>query len=306
MSTIGFIGAGKMGLGAVLNLRKSGYETQVLVRANRQNEDELVSSGAAITKNLRNCIKGHQIVFMCLPSLAAWHDVIAAIDVHAEPGTVVVDLTSAQPDLTAETAERLNCRNIGFVDAPMLKGPAAARAGTIQLLVGGKPNHIKTVMPQLQAISEAQYLTGQPGSGHALKLINNAVTLTNSAIVYEALALAASMGIDLELAHTAMRESAAGSKRLDAIAPVLISGEHSPSFDVATALKDLELYTSLARAKGALSHAGCGAKAIYQLGVMLGLQDKPVTQLGEMLFDLNSGNIGSAGAPGTIRLKSKI
>ena len=73
-----------------------------------------------------------------------------------------------------------------------------------------------------------------------------------------------------------------------------------PSFDVGTALKDLELYNDMARSEGSLTFAGAGARTIYKLGESMGLASAPVTQLGEMLFDLNSGKIDDVGAPGTI------
>jgi 3-hydroxyisobutyrate dehydrogenase-like beta-hydroxyacid dehydrogenase len=300
MPKVGFIGAGKMGVGVALNLLNAGHDCTVLVRENRQFADELSNARAILTGDLKDCITGQSVVFLCLPSMVAWQEITDCIKKSATPGTIIVDLTSARPDLTAEMARSLAERDIGFVDAPMLKGPPAARAGTIQLLVGGRNEDIDAVMPLLKTVSEAQHQTGGPGTGHALKLLNNAVTLTNSAIVYETFALAATMGINLPLVHTAMRESAAGSKRLDAIAPVLISGDHAPSFDVGTALKDLELYNDMARAEGILTFTGAGARTLYKMGSMMGLANAPVSQLGEMLFDLNSGKIDNVGAPGTI------
>lgn len=305
MAKIGFIGAGKMGVGVVLNLCAAGHDLTVLLRANRQFEAEISEAGAAITSELSDCIAEQDHVFMCLPSMDAWQEVVSEVDRFAKSCAFVVDLTSARPDLTEKVSEKLRQKGIGFIDAPMLKGPSAARAATIQLLVGGNADDITSVMPLLEAISEEQHLTGASGTGHALKLINNAVTLTNSAIVYETFALAASMGIDLTLAHRAMQGSAASSKRLDAIAPVLISGKHTPSFDIGTALKDLELYTEMVRNKGTLSPVGSGAQTIYRLGTMFGLQDAPVTRLGEMLFDLNSGKIDDVGDPGTIHKNSQ-
>ncbi len=294
-----------MGVGVTLNLLKAGHDCTVLIRQNRKFADELAQAGATLTNNLNDCIAKQNVIFLCLPSIEAWQEITASIGERANSGSVVVDLTSARPDLTVDLARSLAEQEIGFVDAPMLKGPPAARAGTIQLLVGGQNKDVNTVMPLLEVISEAQHLTGGSGTGHALKLLNNAVTLTNSAIVYETFALAATMGIDLPLVHTAMRESAAGSKRLDAIAPVLISGEHPPSFDIGTALKDLELYNDMARAEGTLTFAGGGARSLYKMGQMLGLGDTPVTRLGEMLFDLNSGNIDNVGLPGSISKSSK-
>lgn len=300
MTHIGFIGAGKMGSGVVLNLQKVGHDCTVLVRENRTFTAELADCGALLVADLEDCLLRQDVIFLCLPSMPSWSEVTQFLCSRAKAGALldgalVIDLTSARPDATAALAGELAALDIGFIDAPMLKGPAASRSATIQLLVGGTPSNVERALPYLTSISEAQHVTGGPGTGHALKLINNAVTLTNSAIVYETFALAAHMGIDLELAYTAMRQSAAGSKRLDAIAPTLMSGDHSPSFDVATALKDLELYNDMARQEGALSFSGSSARHLYQLGAMLGLSQSPVTQLGEMMFDLTQGRCQEPG-----------
>jgi 3-hydroxyisobutyrate dehydrogenase-like beta-hydroxyacid dehydrogenase len=293
-----------MGRGVVHNLLRNNHEVTVHVRSEASQAQALVSSGAMLSPSLDECLTGKQVVFLCLPSMEAWDEVLEAALVGVTPGTLLIDLTSAHPARTRSIQAHLATRGCGFVDAPMLKGPAAAMAGEIQLLVGGDDGDVAKALPILREISEAQYRTGGPGSGHALKLINNAVTLTNSAIIYESFAVAALLGVDLGLAHKAMDNSAASSKRLNAIAPVLISGRHAPSFDISTALKDLELYCDMVKEAGGLSFAAVGARSLYRLGNSYGLGATPVTYLAELLFDLMSGKVDTPGQTPSIHLNT--
>lgn len=286
---IGFIGAGKMGVGIVSNLLKAGHIVTILQHKNPDNPAKLDKEGAHVTNDLATCVADQDVLFTCLPSMKSWEDIYSRIEQDVSKGTLVIDLTSAQPQRTAQMAASLADKGIDLVDAPMLRGPSAARNASIHLLVGGAEHAIERAMPLFSQISEQIYQTGGPGTGHALKLINNAVTLSNSAIVYEAFALAAHLGIDLDLAWKAMDASAASSKRLNAIAPILISGEHPPSFDVGTALKDIELYSDMAKNAEALSISGAATCDLYRLGQSFGLGDQPVTRLGELLFGLYSG-----------------
>ncbi len=297
---IGFIGAGKMGRGVVHNLLGQDHDVTVHLRSKTSLAQELETSDAVLTHSLEECLTDKAIVFLCLPSMKAWDQVMEAALASLTAGTLVIDLTSAHPVKTRHAQASLADIQCRLVDAPMLKGPTAAKSGEIHLLVGGSAPDVEAALPVLRQISEAQYLAGGPGSGHALKLINNAVTLTNSAIVYETFAIAAQMGVDLELAQKAMDSSAASSKRLNAIAPILITGDHTPSFDIGTALKDLELYCDMVEDNGGLSFAGAGSRELYRLGQSYGLGGTPVTYLAEMLFDLMSGDVQTPGQSASI------
>lgn len=305
MQSIAFFGAGKMGAGVAMNLIKAGHILTLFQHRHTHPLRPLLAAGASASGSVDDCLIGNEVIFTCLPSMQSWEEVFRQIAAAGDEGSLVIDLTSGRPERTRAVASELLSRNISLVDAPMLKGPSAARDATIQLLVGGDPTAVDRAAALFTTISEAQYRTGGPGTGHALKLINNAVTLTNSAIVYETFALAAKLGIDLDLMHRAMNASAASSKRLNTIAPVLISGKHPPSFDIGTALKDLELYGDMIRDSDTISFAGEASRQLYRMGAMLGLGDQPVTRLGEMLFDLYTDGSAGTGRSSSIHTAQK-
>lgn len=305
MLKVGFVGAGKMGVGVAANLAQHDNQITVLARAQESLANSLLGPNLRLTSSLSDCLSGMDFIFLCLPSMSSWAEVTSQALTDCTPTAGIIDLTSAAPSQSRLFQSKAKEQGISFVDAPMLKGPAAAARAEIQLLVGGDAADVDRAMPLLEQVSEAQFRTGEPGSGHALKLLNNAVTLTNSAVVYETFALAAKLGVDLRMAHQAMSASAASSKRLNAIAPVLMSGEHLPSFDVSTALKDLELYCEMVRDAGSLSFSAAGARTLYRLGEMFGLSDEPVTRLAEMMFDFSAGHIDGAGMSNSIHNHAK-
>jgi 3-hydroxyisobutyrate dehydrogenase-like beta-hydroxyacid dehydrogenase len=55
------------------------------------------------------------------------------------PGTTWIDMTSNSPNAVTEIRNALLDRGVQVLDAPAGGGVAAARQGSLQLLVGGKP-----------------------------------------------------------------------------------------------------------------------------------------------------------------------
>ncbi len=125
-----------------------------------------------------------------------------------------------------------------------------------------------------------------------MKLINNAVTLTNSAILYEAFAVAKKSGIDLNMLYQAMDASAASSKRLHGIAPLLIEDEHPISFTLNVASKDLVLYSAFAGESGVPTLVSDAAKNQYKLAKSMGYGDQNVTRIATALAKLAGVTFG--------------
>lgn len=93
-------------------------------------------------------------------------------------------------------------------------------------------------LPIINTFSSKVLTSGGPGTGHTVKLLNNAVTLTNSATLLETFAVANSQGIDWKLLTEVMGSSGAASQRLTAIAPKLMAGDKTVNFALGTATKD--------------------------------------------------------------------
>ena len=65
---IGFIGAGLMGHGMVLNLLKGGHEVHVIAHRNRAPNEDLLSKGAREAGSLEEIAHTSDCIVLCLSS----------------------------------------------------------------------------------------------------------------------------------------------------------------------------------------------------------------------------------------------
>lgn len=98
-------------------------------------------------------------------------------------GTVWLDFTSGNPDLSYKLSEKLEKYEVGFVDAPMSGGVRGARHSTLSIMYSGEQVHVDKVIGIIEAVGKKLlYIDKKAGSGHAVKAINNLIYGCNLAI----------------------------------------------------------------------------------------------------------------------------
>ena len=294
-STIGLIGAGLMGRGIGKTLMEKGYSLQVVAHRNRGPVDELIALGATEAPSIAALAAAGDFIITCLPSIPSVTAVFEGpngVLATARRGCAIIDTTTSDPELTRRLHGLARERGLHLVDAPLLGRPNQTWDGTISLAVGGDPDALAQCKPVLEAFSKQRFMTGGPGSGHTVKLINNAVTLTNSAILYEAFTVARKQGVDLETLYGVLDTSMASSKRLHAIAPALIKDDHTKTFGLSVATKDVVLYSALTTALGVPSLVGDSTRQLYQLACAMGFGDENVTRIATALATLAGTRFG--------------
>ena len=92
---------------------------------------------------------------------------------------------------------------------------------------------------------------GRAGQATFLKLVANLLVGLHSAAAAEALELARSGGLDLDLVLDVLTSSAASSRMLEVRGPLVARGEFPPQMKLDLFLKDLRLIREAAEAAGA-------------------------------------------------------
>ena len=287
--SIGLIGAGLMGIGIGESLLRNHFPLLVLAHKNRVNIEELKRKGASEADSISELIKNSNVIITCLPSIISVEEVYEGkngIVQNAAEGTVVIDTTTSDPKLTRSLHAKAEHNGLHLIEAPLLGPPAKTKDGTISVAVGGTETGIEKALPILEAFTGNIFKAGGPGSGHTIKLINNAVTLTNSAILYETFSVARKMGVDLNTLYEVLDTSMASSKRLHVIGPALIHDDHEMRFAIDVATKDLVLYTEVAGKSGVPIVVGEAAKIQYRLSQSLGYGSENVTKIASALAEL--------------------
>lgn len=245
---IGFIGLGLMGQGFTARLAERGYRVTGY-DIDRSKIEKAAGHGVRPAGSPAEVTGESDVVLLCVVSTAAVGDVVegaGGVLEAAAPGKLLVDHSTTELEATKRLAGRLAAKGMGWVDAPVSGGPAAARAGTLAIMAGGADADIARIAPAMADLSAGFTHFGPVGAGQVAKMVNQILVLNNYAVLAEALALAEAGGIDAAKIPGALAAGHAGSNMLKAIYPRMVARDFAPQGYARQVLKDLDMLHDLA------------------------------------------------------------
>ncbi|WP_442583740.1 NAD(P)-dependent oxidoreductase [Mesorhizobium sp. ASY16-5R] len=271
---VAFIGLGMMGLPMASRLVAAGFS----VHGSDLSEQALAvfaAAGGIGCTSARKAAEEASIVITMLPNGAIVRDALLGSGGAAlalSPGSLVIDMSSSAPMETRRLAENLSVRNISLVDAPVSGGVKRAISGTLAIMAGGDPVQIERARPLLAAMGSTIIHTGEPGSGHAVKALNNYVSAAGLVAACEAVLIAEKFGVDPNVLVDVLNVSTGKNNSTELkLKPFILSGSFASGFSMALMAKDLRTAADLSEqlgvdAKGAQNAAALWAEAAATLG----------------------------------------
>ena len=195
---VGFIGLGFMGQGMATNILAKGFPLTVFAHRKREAVEDLVGKGAFEARSAGELAARSDIIFLCVSGAEQVDDLVRRSDGLASgavAGSIIVDCTTSAPSTLLALAEAFP--KLTFVDSPLGRSPKEAWAGELAVMVGSSEETLETILPVLSTFATTIQHAGPPGSGHALKLVNNVVSLGYAAIYSEAMVLAKKAGLGI-------------------------------------------------------------------------------------------------------------
>ena len=227
LQRVGCIGLGLMGKPMAMRLLAAGYQLAVHNRSQGAVR-ELVARGATACTTSREVAEGSEVIITMLPDAPDVELVLLGANgilEGAAPGSIVIDMTSNNPEVSARLAARLRNKQVGMLDAPVSGGDVGARAGTLSIMVGGPRQTLETCRPILAVLGHKIVHAGeQVGMGGHVKLANQILVATTLAGMGEALVYGAKAGIDPAIVVEAMSAGLARCGSLDVKAPKVLAG----------------------------------------------------------------------------------
>lgn len=246
---VGWIGTGVMGLSMCGHVLDAGYAVTVHNRT-RARAEPLLEKGAAWAVTPAEVAAASDVVCSIVGYPADVREVIlgeaGALEGAAE-GSVIVDLTSSEPSLAIEIAERAAEKGVAAIDAPVSGGDVGAKNATLSIMVGGDESAVERVRPLLEVFGKTIVRQGGPGSGQHTKVVNQTLIASGMIGVCEALLYAYKAGLDLETVLESVAPGAAGSWSLTNYAPRMLKGDFEPGFVVEHFVKDMGIALAEAR-----------------------------------------------------------
>lgn len=249
---IGWIGTGVMGANMCGHLIDAGFSATVYNRS-RNKADGLLAKGAQWADGPRAVAEASDVVISIVGFPNDVREVILGDDgalAGSKEGNVLVDMTTSDPSLAIEIADRARQRGVFSIDAPVSGGDVGAREARLSIMIGGEQEAVDALQPVWQAMGKTIVHQGGPGAGQHTKMVNQTLIASNMVGVCEALLYAYKAGLDLTTVMESVASGAAGSWSLSNLGPRIIANNFDPGFFVEHFLKDMAIALSEARRMG--------------------------------------------------------
>ncbi len=273
MTRIAFIGLGNMGGGMCANLAKAGHAVTAF-DLNTDAVAAVAAKGARAASSIAGAVNDADVVVSMLPAgkhvLSVYFspDGVAA---HAPKGALFIDCSTIAVGHAREAHAQAEAAGYLMVDAPVSGGTAAAEAGTLTFMAGGRAEAYAKAEPILKGMGKNTFHAGAAGNGQAAKIANNMLLGISMIATCEAFNLAEKLGLDAETFYNIASVSSGQCWSMTSYCPAPGPVPASPAnrdykagFAVAMMLKDLHLAAGAARDAGAEIRLGEMAEAIYQ------------------------------------------
>ena len=249
---VAFIGMGTMGAPMALNLMKAGHEVTVHNRT-REREEPVAQAGAKRAASPKEAAAGAEVVITCVsdtPDVEAMIMGEEGVIQSAQPGTIVIDMSTISPVATQKMARALADKGVKMMDAPVSGGSEGAQKGTLTIMAGGQEEDLEKVRPVLEAMGASITLMGPVGSGQMTKAINQIAISGTYMALAEGLTLGLKAGLDLEKVCQAISGGVAGSWILQNRSGNMIKNEYPLGFKTSLHHKDLGIALDTAKELG--------------------------------------------------------
>lgn len=248
MAKVSFIGLGIMGSGMVSNLVKAGHDVTAWNRTDSKYK-EIEKVGAKTVTDPTQLLAGADFLMYCLADDAAVDAVFLrspSLASKVEKGTIVIDLSTIDPETSAAERKIYEDHGIAFLDAPVFGTKGEARDGGLWIVIGGAEDVYKKSLPVLEPISETLHYMGVGGNGTKMKLVGNLLVASQIVSIGEALTLAKKAGLDLTKVLEVAAVADFKTPIYAGVGAGVIKNDYEVNFPLKLMLKDARLIQAFA------------------------------------------------------------
>jgi 2-hydroxy-3-oxopropionate reductase len=246
---VALIGAGAMG--GAIGARLVGTGTLLTVfDLDPAKVAVLVDKGATAATSAAAAATGARAVILSLNSPKVVRAAVfgpGGVAEGAAAGTLIIDMSSIDPEATKALAADARAKGLRWVDSPLSGGIPKAATGDLTLMQGGDVHDVSEAQNVLKRVASNQTRMGDAGAGQTTKLINQVLCGLNFLAVAEATALAEAAGVDARMIPQALKGGRADSALLQEYMPRFAARDYRRTGRIDNMVKDLNGAQDLAR-----------------------------------------------------------
>jgi len=283
---VGFIGLGLMGRPLALHLARAGHTLHLWARRPASLEPfkdvdaHCHASAAEVAKHAEIVITmvadAPDVRAVCLGA----EGIAAGAMLKNEPGLIVVDMSTINPNAAREIGGELAAKGIDFLDAPVSGGEVGAINAALTIMVGGKPEVFDRVKPLFEKMGKSVTLIGACGAGQVAKACNQILTGVGVMAVAEAFNFATKSGVDAAKVREALLGGFAYSRILENHGQRMLDRNFKPGFKAWMHQKDLRIVMEEAHRLGLMLPSAAATAQLFNAIVGSGMgEDDSVAAL---------------------------
>jgi 2-hydroxy-3-oxopropionate reductase len=246
---VALIGAGAMGGAIGTRLVKTGNVVTVF-DLDPEKRAVLTALGAKEAETAAQATAASDIVILSLNSPKIVREAVFGTDgvaAGAKPGTLIIDMSSIDPEATKELASDATEKGLRWVDSPLSGGAPKALIGELTLMAGGSEADVADAYKVLKHVASNYTHMGPVGAGQTTKLINQVLCGLNFLAVAEATQLALDAGVNAAKIPQALKGGRADSAILQEYMPRFVTKDYRRTGRIDNMVKDLNGAQDLAR-----------------------------------------------------------
>ena len=279
---LGVIGLGNIGGAIAANLIADGHHVSVF-DTDELRRGAVVGLGARAAHSPAEVGARSAITFASLPTPAVVDAVATEWLTGAEPGSILVDLSTNAPATIRAIGSRLEAAGRCFLECPLTGGAPGAQARMLVFMVGGEAAVFERVAPLLSTLGRATFHVGPLGLGNVAKLVNSLLAFTSTWVSLETLAVAAMAGLDMRTMVEVVRTGGATNFFIDRMVELVNERGRPTQFALALAAKDAGLFLDVARECGVPTPAAAQVAQAFVGAVGAGMGEQDFTDLVELV-----------------------
>jgi len=237
--SVGWIGAGRMGVEMAARLARGGADVLVWNRT-RAKAEPLAQYGAKVADGLAG-LAARDIVF-CMVS--AWKDVQQVMGEllagRAQP-RLVIECSSISLEGSAELRQLLAARGIDYLAAPVSGNAKVIKAGKLSFVCSGPRKSFDEALPLLRMIAPAASYVGEGELARIVKICHNVFLGVVTQSLAEVTVLAQKAGVPRHAFLEFLNQSVMGSMFTRYKSPALVNLDFKVTFTPELLRKDMDL-----------------------------------------------------------------
>lgn len=248
MSTVGFLGIGRMGAAIAGRLAAADVPLTVWNRSRTPAVDDLAAAGATVADTAADALAA-PLSFSMLADDGAAETVLSRVNLgRSDERRIHVNMASISAAMADQLARRFADAGMTYVSAPVLGRPEVAAQGKLNVLTAGPPDALDAVDPLLAHCSVRRWRFGEtPRQANAVKIAVNFLILQSLESLGESIALVESQDVDAEEFVELLGSSLFGGVVHTGYGGIIAERRYTPpGFTIALGLKDLGLAEQLA------------------------------------------------------------